>query len=117
MSKEFRLNRAQIVAGILQDPVGAELSGFDLELLTGGRIIRSLSTSNEGKYDFGEVPVGHYRIRIRHGGNPFCTPQVVCSSERCTLPRLTLNSRSMVQVEWFVPLTFCRMCPLCSWWP
>jgi hypothetical protein len=99
ISQEFQFNRPQILAGILQDPVGAVLSGFELELLSGKKTIRRLRTSTDGKYDFGEVPVGYYRIRIRYGGNPFCTPQIVCSSEKCSLPRLTLNPRSMVQVE------------------
>lgn len=99
ISKEFQFNRPQVLAGVLQDPVGALLAGFELELFSGKKTIRRLRTSNDGEYDFGEVPVGHYRIRIRYGGNPFCAPQVVCSSEKCSLPRLTLNSKSMVQVE------------------
>ena len=98
LSKEFRIDKAQAVTGVLEDPQGAALGGFELRLLSGKKTIRHLKTTVEGKYDFGEIPAGHYRIQVRHGDNLFCMPKVICSQERCTLPRLTLNPKSMVEV-------------------
>jgi len=98
ISREFRIRKPQVLAGTLGDPNGAVLSGFNLELLSGKDVFRQLRTDNSGKYDFGEVPLGRYRVRIRRD-DVFCVPKVLCGPEKCTLPRLKLNSKKMVQVD------------------
>jgi hypothetical protein len=60
--KEFRLQKAQVIAGTLEDPFGAARSGFELQLLSGMKTVRQVGTSSQGGYDFGEVLPGKYRI-------------------------------------------------------
>jgi hypothetical protein len=100
VSKEFQLGHRQVLAGVLQDPVGAALSGIELELLSGKKAVRHLRTNNEGRYDFGELPSGKYKIHVRSSGNAFCAPKVQCRAERCSFElRLTLNPKNMVRVD------------------
>lgn len=98
-SKEFEIKKAQALAGEFQDQQGAVLSGLDLELLSGKKIVQHLRSSNEGKYDFGEVPPGRYKLRVRYGGDVFCAPKVSCGAEGCRLaPRLAINSKNLTMV-------------------
>jgi len=98
-SKQFQLKKPQVVFGVLQDPSGAELSGMQLDLLSGKNTVRHLRTDNFGKYDFGEAPAGKYRIRVQYGGDAFCAPKVLCQSEGCTFEqRLKVNSKDTVTV-------------------
>lgn len=98
VSREFRITNPQALSGTLEDPNGSVLSGFNLELLSGKDIFRQLRTDNNGEYDFGVVPLGRYRVRIRHD-DVFCVPKILRGPQKCTLPRLILNSKKMVQVD------------------
>src|SRR5215467_1680752 len=98
VSKEFRLQKAQVIAGTLEDPFGEALSGFELQSLSGMKTVRQVTTSTEGCYTFGEVPTGKYRIR--YGGNPFCAPKIQCGSTACNVERkVTLNPKNAVLVK------------------
>ena len=99
VSAEFRLTHSQVLTGVLEDPIPATLPGFELDLLTGGKIRRSAVTNNDGEYSFGEVPMGRYRIRIRHSGDPFCAPKVKCTEAGCSIQRqVKLNPKNKPEV-------------------
>jgi hypothetical protein len=99
VSREFRLRHPQALAGAFEDPAGAVMSGIELELLSGKKVIRHLRTDNQGKYDFGEIPPGKYRVHVQYGGNALCAPKVKCGAEGCSLkPKLTLNPKDAVMV-------------------
>src|SRR5215471_12594122 len=83
VSKEFQLLHSQQLSAVLEDQMGAAISGYDLELIAGKRVIMRVETGNGGKYSFGEVAAGRYRIRVRHDGDPFCAPQVKCDQTNC----------------------------------
>ena len=100
ISKVFQLRHAQVLAGALEDPAGAVLSGIELELLSEGKLVRHLRTDNDGRYDFGEVPAGKYRIHIRYGENALCAPKIQCGTNGCSPnPKLTPNPKNMVRVD------------------
>src|SRR5579872_280909 len=100
VSKEFRLKRAQALAGVLQDPYGAPLSGMELELLSGTKIVHHARADNQGRYDFGDVPAGKYRIHIQYRGDPFCAPKAQCGAQGCSLqPKLMLNPKNVTRVN------------------
>src|SRR5712692_461793 len=86
-SKEFDLRHSQVLAGALEDPSGAVLSGIELELLSAKKVVRHRRTDDLGRYDFGEVPSGKYRIRAHYGGNALCAPKVRCGADGCGLER------------------------------
>jgi hypothetical protein len=99
VSKEFQLRHPQGLAGVLEDPVGAALSGIELELLSAGKLVRHLRTDNQGRYDFGEVPAGKYRIHVQYGKSAFCAPEIQCGTDGCSLsPKLTPNPKNTVTV-------------------
>jgi len=99
LSNEFQLSRSQVLAGVLEDPIPLPLPGFRLELLAGRHVTGTAATSSNGEYSFGEVPVGHYRIRIRHGGDPFCAPEVNCNEAGCLVQRqVRLNPKNKPEV-------------------
>lgn len=99
LSNEFQLTRSQVLAGVLEDPIPLPLPGFRLELVAGRNIKDTAVTSNEGKYSFGEVPAGHYRIRIRHSGDPFCAPNVKCDEAGCSIQRqVKLNPKNKPEI-------------------
>jgi len=100
VSKEFQLRRPQVLAGVLEDPVGAVLPGIELELRSAKKVVRHLRTDNLGRYDFGEVNPGKYRIHVHYGDNALCAPKVRCGADKCSLdPRVTVNPKGMVMVE------------------
>jgi hypothetical protein len=100
VSKEFQVRHPQVLAGVLQDPLGAALSGIELELLSGGNVLRHLRTDNQGRYDLGGVPAGKYRIHVQYGGSVLCAPKIHCETDGCSLnPKLTINPKSMVKVD------------------
>src|SRR6266700_5083359 len=79
--------------GALKDPSGAVISGLQIELLAGKKVFRKLRTSNQGTFDFEEIPSGRYRIRVRHRG--FCAPEVECGTGGCTVkPYLRIEQMS-----------------------
>jgi hypothetical protein len=100
VSKEFQLRHPQELSGTLQDISGAPLPDLELQLLAGRRIIHDIRADNQGRYDFGRVAAGKYRVRIRYGGNPFCAPDVQCSEQGCTLgSRLEINPSEAILVN------------------
>jgi hypothetical protein len=100
VSKEFQLRHRQVLAGALEDPTGAVWSGIELELRSGKRVVRALRTDNLGRYDFGEVAPGKYRVRVHYGDNALCAPKVRCGADKCSLePKVTVNPKGMVMVE------------------
>ncbi len=100
VSAEFRLKQAQVFAGILKDPNDAVLSGIELDLLSGSRVVQHVRTTNEGSYDFGRVAAGKYRIHIKRADDPFCAPVVECGSKKCEIhPKLKLNPRKTIVVH------------------
>jgi hypothetical protein len=100
VSKEFQIRHPQVLAGVLEDPVGAVLSGIELELRSGKKVVRHLRTDNLGRYDFGEVTPGKYRIRVHYGDNALCAPKVRCGTDKCNLePRVAVNPKGMVMVD------------------
>jgi hypothetical protein len=99
-SKEFDLRRSQVLAGALEDPSGAVLSGIELELLSSKKVVRHLRTDDLGRYDFGLIPSGKYRIRVRYGDNAFCAPKVQCGNNGCNIePKVAVNPKSAVMVD------------------
>jgi Carboxypeptidase regulatory-like domain len=100
VSKEFQLRHPQVLAGVLEDPTGAVLPGIELELRAGKKVVRHLRTDNLGRYDFGEVAAGKYRIRVHYGDNALCAPKVRCGTDKCNLePRVAVNPKGMVMVD------------------
>ena len=100
MSKQFELTQPQVLSGFFEDPAGATLPGIGVELLSGKRLVQSLRTNNQGAYDFGQIPPGKYRIRIRHGGDGLCAPKIQCGAKGGSLkPRLTPNPKNMIMVD------------------
>jgi hypothetical protein len=100
VSREFELKHSQTLAGVLEDPIPAALPGFELDLLAGHKIVASAVTDNRGKYSFGEVAAGRYRIHIRHGGDPFCAPTVKCDGAACSVQhQVKLNPKMTVTVN------------------
>jgi hypothetical protein len=99
ISKKFRLNTPQVLSGVLLDPAGAVLQGVAIELRSGKTTFRRLKIDEAGRYDFGEVPAGEYRVRAEHGDHDFCAPKVKCGKEGCVLePRLEINPKNTVTV-------------------
>lgn len=51
------------LSGKVTDTSGAAIAGAQLKLYgAGGDLVASASTDSQGKYDFGDVPGGHYRL-------------------------------------------------------
>jgi len=100
ISKRFRLSHAQTISGVLQDESGALLSALNLELLSGRDVFQHIRTDNSGRYDFGEIRAGEYRLHIIHGDSDFCGPRVKCEEQGCSIePQLKVNPKNMIEVE------------------
>ena len=97
ISKKFRLNHSQPLSGMLQDETGAPLSGLNLDLVSGRNMFRHIRTDKAGRYDFGEVPIGEYRLHVKYD-HAFCAPKVQCSKECMIDSRLKVNSKNSVTV-------------------
>lgn len=99
-SKEFTMNHGQRLSGVFLDPNGVELPGIGVQLLSGGRVFRDISTNSVGAYDFGDVPAGKYRIRVRWGQHSFCAPRILCNSNECKIEqRLKVDVTNAVTVQ------------------
>ena len=73
------------------------LSGSGIELLSSKQAVQSVRTDSHGVYDFGEIPLGRYRIHVN--AYTFCAPKVVCKADTCSFkPKLKLNPKNMVTV-------------------
>jgi hypothetical protein len=97
-SKQFELVKPQVLSGSLQDPSGAVVPGIKLQLLSGKKVVRDLRTDNLGRYDFGEVAPGKYKIRVE--GKTLCAPRVRCKAGECRVnPILEPNPKSYITVE------------------
>lgn len=99
-SKEFTMNHGRRLSGVFLDPNGVELPGIGVQLLSGGRVFRDISTNSVGAYDFGDVPAGKYRIRVRWGQHSFCAPRILCNSNECRIEqRLKVDATNAVTVQ------------------
>jgi len=67
--------------------------------MAGRKIKGAVVTSNNGEYSFEEVSAGHYRIRIRHSGDPFCAPRIDCNEATCSIKSLVkLNPKNKPEI-------------------
>ena len=99
-SKQFEVVKPQALSGSFRDPSGAVLAGIKAQLLSGKKVVRDLRTDNLGRYDFGEVVPGKYKIRVEYGGNTFCAPRVRCKAGECRVnPTLEPNPKNSVLVD------------------
>jgi hypothetical protein len=100
VSKPFQVSSPQALAGVLQVPNHIPLPGIQVELLSGTKVIQRLRTNNQGKYDFGMVHAGGYRIHVEYSGGAFCAPRVSCTRQRCIVdPVLRLNPKDIVKIQ------------------
>lgn len=100
VSKKFQVRQPQSLAGVFEDPARATLPGIRVELLSGRTVARKIRTDDEGRYDFGLIDAGKYRVRIRYAGGAFCSPSVHCEANGCSLGRsLKVSSKDAVEVE------------------
>lgn len=83
VSKKFKLKKTQRLNGILKDPVGDPVYGFQIDLLKSGKVVLSRTIGNDGSYDLGEVQPGEYKLRISKLG--FCAPEVKCDDLGCKI--------------------------------
>ena len=91
-SKEFKVNGSQVLAGVLTDTANLPIPGLALELVNGKTVRNSLRTDNEGRFDFGRIPAGSYRLRIV--SQPFCAPKIRCEGVVCNVAgTLRLNEK------------------------
>ncbi len=92
LSKEFRITRTQTLNGTLEDPFPLPIPGLQLELLNSGKVVRQTRTSDNGKFDFGELPTGKYKMRVV--SMQFCAPKIDCHSGLClVVGRLRINEK------------------------
>jgi len=99
-SKKFKLPQHQQLSGSFEDPYGAVLEGFGVELLAGRSAVRKVTTDRVGRYDFDDIAPGEYRLRVIHGDEDFCAPKIHCDKSRCTIePQLKPNPKHMITVE------------------
>ena len=99
VSKKFNLKKAQHLSGVLKDPAGAPLPGFQLDLLKDKKAVLTRTTDDDGVYDLGEVSAGKYEIRLSRSGKPsgFCAPSVKCTAKGCAIESIAkVNQQSMV---------------------
>jgi hypothetical protein len=97
LSREFRIKKAQILKGILQDPAGALMPQIEMELLCGKKVVRHLTTNNQGAYDFGEIPTGRYRIHIVSREGVLCAPKVRCGKKGCVVDsKISISSKAVI---------------------
>jgi hypothetical protein len=101
LSKEFQIKKTQALAGVLQDPNGAVLSGIELQLLSGKRVVKHRATTNEGTFDFGSTAPGTYRIRVASRAGALCAPKVRCTEkEGCVIEsKVAISSKGTVMVD------------------
>lgn len=94
-SKKFELKKVQRLNGMLKDPAGDPVYGFQIDLLKGGKLVLSRTVGNDGIYDLGEVQPGKYKLRISKLG--FCAPEVKCDDSGCKIsPVLKLGPSTTV---------------------
>ena len=51
------------VHGTITDPLGAVVPNAHVELLQDKKLVNSNTTDGQGRYEFSNVPAGHYRVR------------------------------------------------------
>jgi len=92
ISKEFKVNGSQAVAGVLKDPANLPVSGLLMELLEAKTVVRQFRADNDGRFELGLLTAGNYRLRIV--SEPFCAPRIQCFGQDCTVAgTLRLNER------------------------
>ena len=97
ISKKFRTNGTQMLAGTLADETDRAIPGLRLELLRDKSVFSKARTNNEGRFDLGQVPAGTYRLRVV--SPPFCAPQIDCKETTCSVSgKLRLKS-NVIEVQ------------------
>ncbi len=88
-SKVFRVRAPQRLNGVLQDRQGARIAKLGLQLVRGDTLIKEVTTSDVGEYDFGLIEAGEYRLRLTMADGPWCAPVVKCRRGSCAVrPRV-----------------------------
>jgi len=100
ISKEFYVQQPQILSGMFKDPVQLALPGLEVELLSSSKVVQQLRTDHEGRYDFGTIAPGKYRIRIKHGNDDFCAPKIKCNKQSCNIGSvLPVNPKNEITIQ------------------
>lgn len=87
--------------GALSGRVSPARAGTTVALFAEGRELAAVSTDNEGKYIFKELPEGSYTLQARAPGYAPDTVAVTVSSERSTTHNLCLFYVSAIEgVDW-----------------
>lgn len=88
----FIVDQPMRLAGTLTDYAGADISEMKFELLNEHKKVTNVVvTTPEGRYDFGILQPGGYRVRIktRNGlSSGWCNPTVECSASACRIAPL-----------------------------
>jgi hypothetical protein len=82
-SKRFEIRKPQSLKGILFDLAEARIAGLRLQLRSGNKTVKEITTGEVGEYDFGEIAPGKYRIRMIN--THWCPIEVVCSNDICSI--------------------------------
>src|SRR5260370_14207892 len=57
------------VRGTVMDPSGSAIAGAEVTILNGDTgFSRSMKSGGDGEYNFPDLPLGTYRIRVSHSG-------------------------------------------------
>ena len=56
------------VTGVVVDAQGGTLVGATVELLRGGRVVGTATSNSQGEFDFHDVAIGSYEVRVRLAG-------------------------------------------------
>lgn len=92
VSNTFAIDQPKTFAGTLTDQTGADIANESFELLDErNKVINAVVTGPDGKYDFGILQPGRYRVRLKNKGErgkldwEWCAPVVECSESSCRL--------------------------------
>src|SRR6476469_3213218 len=85
------------VAGVVIDAEGAILPGATVELISGGRVIRTTTTDRNGAFTFDNVPQGSYELRTSLAGFMRATNAITIAPGPQPPLRLTLQVAAMAE--------------------
>lgn len=91
VSDSFRLETAKPLRGNLVECDGAVIGNTKIHLLDDEKkLIRSITSSASGEYDFGVLSPGRYRIQVDEMVQSGKKPRVICAVEKCRISPLPL---------------------------
>src|SRR5206468_4460161 len=94
MSKPFEVRQEQTLTGELRDLMGAVAPGMHNALISEKSKVKYVTTDDSGRYDFGTIAPGTYRIRMKDAGHGYCALEVNCESGSCKVGgRVTRNAQ------------------------